>query len=75
MESFEKKLGKLKNIVEELESGKLDLDKSIQKFQEGTGLIKECHEQLEQVKKQITILVEDSEGNITEEEFESDEEE
>lgn len=75
MESFEKKLGKLKNIVEELESGKLDLDKSIQKFQEGTGLIKECHEQLEQVKKQITVLVEDSEGNITEEEFESDEEE
>lgn len=74
MESFEKKLGKLKNIVEELESGKLDLDKSIEKFQEGTGLIKECHEQLEEVKKQITILVEDSEGNITEEEFESDEE-
>lgn len=75
MESFEKKLKKIKEIVDELENGKLDLDKSISRFQEGTKLIKECHDQLEEVKKQITILVEDSEGNITEEEFGSDEEE
>lgn len=75
MESFEDKLKKVKKIVEDLESGKLDLDKSIKKFEEGTKLIKECHEQLEEVKKQITILVEDSEGNTIEEDFGIGEEE
>ncbi len=74
-EAFEKKLNRIKNIVEELENGKLDLDKSIKRFEEGTKLIKECHDQLEEVKKQITILVEDSDGNVVEEEFGSDEEE
>jgi len=75
MDSFEKKLKSIKEIVDELENGKLDLDKSIKRFEEGTKLIKECHDQLEEVKKQITILVEDSEGNVVEEQFESDEEE
>lgn len=74
-ETFEKKLNRIKNIVDELENGKLDLDKSIKKFEEGTKLIKECHEQLEEVKKQITILVEDSEGNTIEEDFATGEEE
>lgn len=75
MDSFEKKLNCIKNIVEELESGKLDLDKSIEKFEEGTKLVKECHDQLEEIKKKISILVEDAEGEVIEEEFESDEEE
>jgi len=75
MESFEKRLNRLKKIVEELESGKLGLDKSIEKFEEGTKLVKECHNQLEEVKRKISILVEDSEGEVVEEEFESDEQE
>ena len=75
MDSFEKKLERIKKIVEDLESGNLDLDKSIEKFEEGTKLVKECHDQLEEVKKKISILVENSEGEVVEEEFEPDEEE
>lgn len=75
MKTFEEKLRKIKDIADELESGRLSLDKSIEKFEEGTKLIKECHENLTEIKQKITVLIEDSEGNVTEEEYNADEEE
>lgn len=73
MESFEKSLKKISEIVEKLEQGDLSLDKSIEKFEEGTKLIKECYNELEKVKKKVEIIVTNSEKEIGFEEFEYDE--
>ncbi|MGH7885285.1 MAG: exodeoxyribonuclease VII small subunit [Thermodesulfobacteriota bacterium] len=73
MKSFEKSLIEIKKIVEKLEEGDLSLDQSIEKFEQGTKLIKECYSMLEEVKKKVEIIVVNSENEINFEEFDNDE--
>ena len=73
-ENFEDKMKKLENIVSELEKGDLNLDESVNKFEEGMNLSKECSKMLDDVHKKITILLEDD-GEIKEEDFASNSEE
>ena len=54
--SFEENMEQLEKIAKELESGKLNLDDSIKKFEEGMRLSKKCNEILEEAEKKITIL-------------------
>ena len=70
-DSFESKLEDLEKIVSELEKGDLSLDNSVNKFEEGMKLSKECSKILEEAQKKITILLEDN-GEIKEENFISD---
>ena len=70
-DSFESKLEDLEKIVSELEKGDLSLDNSVNKFEEGMKLSKECNKILEEAQKKITILLEDN-GEIKEENFISD---
>lgn len=70
-DSFESKLEDLEKIVSELEKGDLSLDNSVNKFEEGMKLSKECNKILEEAQKKITILLEDN-GEIKEEIFISD---
>lgn len=72
MKSFEKSLDKIKKIVDQLESSELSMDKSIEKFEEGTKLIKECYKKLEDVKKKVELIVVNSEEEISFEEFNPD---
>jgi len=44
--SFEDKLEKLQEIVEELEEGEIPLKDSMEKYQKSLDLIKQCHEEL-----------------------------
>lgn len=72
MKSFEKSLIEIKKIVEKLEEGNLTLDQSIEKFEQGTNLIKECYSILEEIKKKVEIIVVNSENEINFEEFDDD---
>ena len=74
MKSFENLLDEIKKIVDTLETGKLPLDESIEKFERGASLIKECYLNLESVKKKISLIVEKNDGTFDLEDF-SDEEE
>lgn len=65
---FEENLEELETIVKELESGKLNLEQSVEKFEEGIKLSKKCNEMLEKAEKKITILLQENE-EITETEF------
>lgn len=56
--NFEKNLEELERIVQELESGKLGLEKSLKKFEEGVTLYKDCKDQLANAEKKITELTE-----------------
>jgi exodeoxyribonuclease VII small subunit len=56
-QSFEKALGRLEEIAEQLESGELDLDKTVKLLEEGMELARFCTGKLEEVEKKITQLV------------------
>ena len=73
-QTFEKAIKKLEQIVQELESGDLSLDKAIKKFEEGVQLSKFCSAKLDETEKRVTILMQDSEGNLSEKPFISESE-
>ena len=55
--TFEEDVRKLESIVNELESGELDLDKSIAKFTEAKKLIDLCEKKLNAATKTVNKLV------------------
>lgn len=54
--NFEKSLKELEQIVRELESGDVNLDQSLKKFEQGIELYKKCRSTLENAEKKIKIL-------------------
>ncbi len=67
--TFEQSMKLLERIVQELEDGDLPLEKAIKKFEEGIKLTKLCSEKLDETEKKISILLKDSEGQMTEKPF------
>ena len=67
--NFEENMEQLEKVVQELENGKLNLDDSIKKFEEGMNLSKKCNEILEEAEKKITVLIKNGD-KIEEENFE-----
>ncbi len=67
--SFEENMDKLEEIVTELEKGELNLDQSVQRFEEGINISKQCSKILDNAEKKITILLKQDEG-IKEKNFE-----
>ncbi len=70
--NFEEAMEKLEKISTELEDGKLTLDESVEKFEEGMKLSKACNDILEKAEKKITMLVRDGE-DLKEVDFVADE--
>ena len=66
--NFEEAMKKLEILAQELEKGDLDLDQSVQKFEEGMALAKKCNDILEKAEKRINILIQEEEG-LKEENF------
>ncbi|MFY9942971.1 MAG: exodeoxyribonuclease VII small subunit [Desulfobacterales bacterium] len=67
--NFEKALQQLEQIVHELESGDLPLEKALKKFEDGIRLSKLCAQKLDETEKRVTLLMRDSAGNLTEAPF------
>jgi exodeoxyribonuclease VII small subunit len=70
--TFEKAMKQLEQIVDELESGELPLEKALQKFEEGISLSKFCSEKLEETERRISQLTADKDGAPLETPFETD---
>jgi len=64
--SFEENLKKLNEIVEDLESGNLPLKESLEKFQHGVDIIKQCSEELETAELKIETIIKNDGKIITE---------
>ena len=60
--SFEASLIALEKIVRELERGDLPLERSLELFEEGVRLSRECQERLNSAERRIEILLHDKEG-------------
>lgn len=54
---FEKKLGRLEQIVGSMEKGDLSLEDSLKIFEEGVKLSRECHMQLNEAEQKVKLLV------------------
>jgi exodeoxyribonuclease VII small subunit len=54
---FEKKMNRLEEIVDQMESGDLALEKSLSLFEEGVKLSKDCHVQLNEAEQKVRILM------------------
>jgi len=60
--TFEASLEALEQIVHQLESGDLPLEKSLELFEQGIRLSRECQERLSQAERRIEILLRDNQG-------------
>ena len=60
--NLEKALADLENIVEELESGDLPLEKAMKKFEEGVKLTRNCQSALKEAEQKVQILLESAGG-------------
>lgn len=69
--NFEEAMKKLEEIANQLEKNDLELDKAVEKFEEGMKLSKKCSDILENAEKRITILINDGKDNFSEEKFET----
>ena len=56
LSDFESDLKKLQDILDDIESDKLSLEQSIEKYKEGVELSKKCQKALEDAKQIIKVL-------------------
>ena len=62
-QNFESSLAALEKIVRELERGELPLEKSLELFERGVKLSRECQERLQEAERRIEVLLQrDGEG-------------
>ena len=60
--TFETSLEALEQIVQQLENGDLPLEKSLELFEQGIRLSRECQDRLSQAERRIEILLRDNQG-------------
>lgn len=56
---FEKSLGELETLVDRMEGGQLSLEESLQAFEQGIKLTRECQNMLTQAEQKVRILTQD----------------
>jgi len=67
---FENAYKELEGIVERMERGEQDLEKSLSDFERGVALMKHCHSVLKDAEQKVEILVKDNQGLFSTESFE-----
>lgn len=71
--SFEAQLATLERIVRELERGDLPLEQSLDLFEQGVRLSRECQERLNEAERRIEVLLRGGDGATVAVPFESGE--
>ena len=57
--NLEKAMHELEDIVEQLEAGELSLDKSLQQFERGVKLSRDCQTALDEAEQKVEVLIGD----------------
>ncbi len=71
---FEKAIQRLEKIVDDLETGELDIDKSLEIFEEGIKMSRVCSKKLSEAEAKIEQLTRDQKGKLVTELFPVEEE-
>ena len=66
---FEKAIQRLEKIVDDLETGELDIDKSLAIFEEGIKMSRVCSKKLSEAEAKIEKLTRDQKGELVAELF------
>jgi exodeoxyribonuclease VII small subunit len=67
--TFEEAMLKLESEVKRLESGSMGLDESIAAYEEAVKLIRVCNQKLDNAERRVRVLVESTDGSITDAPF------
>ncbi|HJQ25062.1 MAG TPA: exodeoxyribonuclease VII small subunit [Blastocatellia bacterium] len=67
---FEAALKLLEQIVEQLEAGDLPLERSLELFEQGVCLSRDCQRRLDEAERRVEILLKDEGGGYTPSPFE-----
>ena len=70
---FEKAIQRLEKIVDDLEKGELDIDKSLEIFEEGIKMSRICSRKLSEAEAKIEKLTQNEKGELVTELFPVDE--
>ena len=61
---FEKAMKRLESIVDELEKGEMDIDKSLEAFEEGIKMSRLCSKKLSEAEQKIEQLTKNEKGEL-----------
>lgn len=67
--NFEQSLKELEDIVRKMEQGELSLEHSLEAFEEGVKLTRNCQTALQKAEQKVAILVKNSDGELTTTDF------
>ncbi len=73
--TFEQALQQLETIAQQVEGGKIGLEESIGKYEQGMALVKQCREMLARAEHRIQQLQERADGTLEPTPFEPPEQE
>ncbi len=62
--TFEQALQQLETIAEQVEGGKIGLEESIGKYEQGMALVKQCRDMLARAEQRIQQLQERADGTL-----------
>jgi exodeoxyribonuclease VII small subunit len=68
--TFEEALTQLEQIAEQIEEGKIGLEESIDKYEQGMALVKQCRAILSRAEQRIQELQERPDGTLEKKDFE-----
>lgn len=66
---FEDAMKQLGQIVDELERNEMPLEQAVELFQQGIELSKYCSNKLDEVERKISVIMQNADGGITEQDF------
>lgn len=62
--TFKEAIEELEKITDSLESGELELEESLARFERGVELIQYCQEKLDGARSKVELLVDSLEGQV-----------
>lgn len=71
--NFESSLKELEEIVEQLEAGDLPLERSLELFEQGVRLSRDCQQRLDEAERRVEVLLKNTDGTFTKSDFDEDE--
>ena len=70
--NFESSLKELEEIVEQLEAGDLPLERSLELFEQGVKLSRDCQQRLDEAERRVEVLLKNTDGTFTKSDFDED---
>ena len=70
--TLETAMQRVSDIVASMEGGDMPLEKLIESYEEGIGLVKMCQEKLDAAEKRIQIIARNARGEVVLEDFDAE---